>query len=59
MEMEMISKLCGFDPLELLETIEFPNDRFERLLRLSKEARMVVYSLYSGSNANFVEKDGY
>jgi hypothetical protein len=41
MDLDLISKLCGFDPLELLETVEFPNDRYERLLRLSKDARMV------------------
>ncbi|KAJ3309063.1 hypothetical protein HDU76_003741 [Blyttiomyces sp. JEL0837] len=37
-----ITQLCGFDPLELLETVEFPNDRYERLLRVSKEARMLA-----------------
>ncbi|KAI9204663.1 uncharacterized protein BJ171DRAFT_618777 [Polychytrium aggregatum] len=33
-------QLWGFDPLELLERIEFPNDRNEQLLRVSKASRM-------------------
>ncbi|KAI8815402.1 hypothetical protein BJ742DRAFT_864615 [Cladochytrium replicatum] len=30
----------GFDPLELLDTVEFPNDRFEYEIRRSKDARL-------------------
>ncbi len=40
-DVHVVTQLCGFDPLELLETVDFPNDRYERLLRVSKEARMV------------------
>jgi hypothetical protein len=40
-DVSVVAQLCGFDPLELLDSVEFPNDRYERLLRVSKEARMV------------------
>ncbi|KAJ3053643.1 hypothetical protein HK097_003756 [Rhizophlyctis rosea] len=35
-------QLWGFDPIKLLETIEFPNDKFERLLKVSKNARLLA-----------------
>ncbi|KAJ3193857.1 hypothetical protein HDU82_002653, partial [Entophlyctis luteolus] len=34
--------LCGFDPIDLLARVDFPNDRFERLLRVSKLARQLA-----------------
>ncbi|KAI8926807.1 hypothetical protein BC831DRAFT_455080 [Entophlyctis helioformis] len=36
-----LNPVWGFDPLDLLTKTEFPNDRFEQLLRSSKDARMV------------------
>ncbi|KAJ3083642.1 hypothetical protein HDU99_007655 [Rhizoclosmatium hyalinum] len=38
----IVAQLCGFDPFDLLNTVDFPNDRFERLLRISKEARQLA-----------------
>ncbi|KAJ3249311.1 hypothetical protein HDU77_007793 [Chytriomyces hyalinus] len=38
----IVAQLCGFDPLDLLDTVDFPNDRYERLLRISKEARQLA-----------------
>ncbi|KAJ3250168.1 hypothetical protein HDU77_006935, partial [Chytriomyces hyalinus] len=38
----IVAQLCGFDPLDLLDTVDFPNDRYERLLRVSKEARQLA-----------------
>ncbi|KAJ3299461.1 hypothetical protein HK104_008817 [Borealophlyctis nickersoniae] len=40
--MSDLNQIWGFDPLKLLETIEFPNDKYERLLRTSKSARMMA-----------------
>ncbi|KAJ3122465.1 hypothetical protein HK098_002803 [Nowakowskiella sp. JEL0407] len=40
---EVVPKqLWGFDPLELLEKIDFPNDAKETLLRRSKSARLLA-----------------
>lgn len=36
-----IKQMWGFNPLELLEKVEFPNDRLERRLRRTKSARLV------------------
>ncbi|KAJ3380484.1 hypothetical protein HDU92_005949 [Lobulomyces angularis] len=33
-------QLLGFNPLELIEEIEFPNDRYEETIRRSKSARI-------------------
>ncbi|KAI9333705.1 hypothetical protein BDR26DRAFT_921236 [Obelidium mucronatum] len=38
----IVAQLCGFDPFDLLNTVDFPNDRFERLLRVSKDARQLA-----------------
>ncbi|KAJ3076016.1 hypothetical protein HDU98_005965 [Podochytrium sp. JEL0797] len=38
----IVAQLCGFDPFDLLTTVNFPNDRFERLLRISKDARKLA-----------------
>ncbi|KAJ3037680.1 hypothetical protein HDV00_001402 [Rhizophlyctis rosea] len=35
-------QLWGFDPIKLLETIEFPNDKYERQLKISKKARLLA-----------------
>lgn len=37
----MKNQIWGFDPLELLETIEFPSDQYEQEILRSKTARMV------------------
>ncbi|TPX65299.1 hypothetical protein SpCBS45565_g05256 [Spizellomyces sp. 'palustris'] len=37
-----VDQLWGFDPLQLLETVEFPNDRYEKYLRRNKAARMMA-----------------
>ncbi|KAJ3121872.1 hypothetical protein HK100_012198 [Physocladia obscura] len=42
---DIVSQLCGFDPFDLLLSVDFPNDRFERLLRVSKEARLLALRL--------------
>ncbi|KAJ3345542.1 hypothetical protein HDU83_003960 [Entophlyctis luteolus] len=39
---DVIAQLCGFDPIDLLARVDFPNDRFERLLRVSKLARQLA-----------------
>ena len=31
----------GFNPKEILESIEFTNDQYDRVIRTSKKARMV------------------
>ncbi|KAI8614771.1 hypothetical protein BC830DRAFT_355414 [Chytriomyces sp. MP71] len=38
----IVAQLCGFDPLDLLNTVDFPNDRYERLLKISREARQLA-----------------
>ncbi|KAJ3214895.1 hypothetical protein HDU67_001097 [Dinochytrium kinnereticum] len=41
-DLNVVTQIWGFDPMELLATVEFPNDRYERLLRRSKEARLLA-----------------
>ncbi|KAI8853408.1 hypothetical protein BC829DRAFT_382734 [Chytridium lagenaria] len=41
-DLNVVTQIWGFDPMELLASVEFPNDRYERLLRRSKEARMLA-----------------
>eukprot|EP00842_Homolaphlyctis_polyrhiza_P003576 jgi/Hompol1/4219/HPOL_003589-RA len=35
-----LNPVWGFDPLELLSKTEFPNDKYEQILRHSKDGRL-------------------
>lgn len=39
------AQIFGFNPLEILDSIEFPNDRYDEIIRLDKAARLASISL--------------